>query len=219
MKRKMTSFVFRVKMESGVRKIISKISMCRGYVFGLLVFVVTSCALTTETKISSKRDIILKMSIDSIFVVSHLARIGEGLAESFEDAILYQLKKADVRAMARTIDPLAVESDNINYKYDMNVFNPSAILVVTPQGITQDSRRRKITGLEVGVTLLLPSLSKTAPHIIWRAQISVKPAGFFLTHKDCSALARDLVDTLYADGVINHDRAEVSPRDAVSGHL
>ncbi len=166
----------------------------------LLSFPLFGCA-TTQTEISSKRGEEARNPVDSMVVVSHLAKGNESWAGTFETTLVREMKKTGLRAKVQTVSPGAGESEKARYTAELKAFDPATILVVKLLGGTKN-QYGDIMEERFDATLFRNARRKTDRKVLWNARITLKPGGSQMSGSAYGVLARDLVNQLRADQVI-----------------
>ena len=163
-------------------------------------WLVAGCA-ETGTKVVSKADGGRVQSGQRLLVVSHLAWADQMWAEAFEKAMLSELRQVRTASGVQTESPLALHADKVRYASEVAEFNPDLVLVVEPGDGTADQQGRNLMRrFEAG--LFRHYTERARRELIWRATVVLEPAGYFIAPSDMTALARDLIGRLTADGVL-----------------
>jgi hypothetical protein len=165
----------------------------------------------TGTKLVSKADGGRAVAARRLLVVSQLAWADAAWAEAFEKALLAELRKTGAPAAIQTRSPLALQADKVRYAAQIAEFQPDVVLVIEPGDGTVDPRGRSLTRrFEAG--LFRRYAERGSRELTWRATITLEPAGAFILPADMSALARDLVARIQADGLLlKPGRSAVAP--------
>lgn len=173
-----------------------------------MAFLSAGCA-QTGAKVVSKSDHVTAGPGQRLLVVSQLAWTDQGWAEAFESALLSELRKAGINGAIQTRTPLAVQADKVRYAAQIAEFNPDVVLVVEPGDGTVDQRGRSLVRrFEAG--LFRHYAERNRRELIWRATITLEPAGAYISPEDMSALARNLLVRLIDDGILPNQKKSVS---------
>jgi hypothetical protein len=133
--------------------------------------------------------------------VSQIAWVDTTWAEAFEKALLTELRKTGSPSAIQTRSPLALHADKVRYAAQIAEFKPDVVLVIEPGDGTVDQRGRSLMRrFEAG--LFRHYAERSRRELTWRATVTLEPAGTHILPADMSALARDLVGRLQADGIL-----------------
>jgi hypothetical protein len=144
-----------------------------------------------------------------LLVVSQIAWIDKTWAEAFEKAMLSELNKTGAPCGIQSRDPLALHADKVRYAERIATFKPDMVLVIEPGDGTVDSQGRNLRRrFEAG--LFTRYTERQRRELIWRASVTLEPAGLYVTTADMAVLARDIVARLAADGIVPKPKRETS---------
>jgi hypothetical protein len=167
----------------------------------LLVVLLTGCTSATLTQIAAKQDEDAPRNLESLFVISYIARADQSWDKPFREALGAELKAAGVRHVIQERTPVAVQSDQDAYAREVAEFAPEAVLAIHPREGTVDREGRHLMRrFEAG--LFQQVLIDGRRKLLWRAGMTLRPRGFFIAEADLAALARDLVTQLGRDGIV-----------------
>jgi hypothetical protein len=166
-----------------------------------LVWLGAGC-VETGTHIVSKADTPrLAPHGQRLLVVSQLAWADPSWAAPFEKALLSELRTVDAVAAIQTRNALALHDDKARYAAQIAEFKPDVVLVIEPGDGTVDDRGRS-TRRRFEAGLFRRYTERSRRELVWRATVTLEPAGAHILPTDIPSLARDLVIRLQADGFL-----------------
>jgi hypothetical protein len=119
-----------------------------------------------------------------------------------------ELEKTGAEVRVLSSKPLPLESDKEEQALRVAEFQPEAILVLLPREGTMDRQgRHLLRRFDAGVFRYTADEGRR--ELLWRADITLRPTGWYLGQDDLQIMARDLVDRLREDGILAKSGATV----------
>lgn len=139
--------------------------------------------------------------ITKIVVISQVARVDTDWAAPFAEAITGEFERRGVQSATVSPDPLALDPPLDAYTNALATLTPEAILLVLPrEGTVDRSGRQVMRRFETG--LFAYTAGEGRGRLLWRAGITLSPAGPYIGPRDLRTLARDIVRQLDRDHLV-----------------
>lgn len=155
----------------------------------------------TGTQIVSRADTRRAPPGKRLLVVSQVAWADPSWAAPFEKALLSELRTVGAVAAIQTRNALALHDDKARYAAQIAEFKPDVVLVIEPGDGTVDDRGQS-TRRRFEAGLFRRYTERNRRELVWRATVTLEPAGTLILPSDMPALARDLIGRLMADSIL-----------------
>lgn len=162
-------------------------------------FYLSGCA--TTVKVDSTRDISYENNLSRIFILVAMFQYNEKLSAALSQSIKSAFLSNGIAAEVINLSSLTLELDTSVYDDQIKNFSPDAIMKIF------ETNSLVTMNMEVLRIIFDASLYESDSNKrFWRANITVKEEGNYITYKDADLIADTIITKLKEDGLIKDSR-------------